>query len=158
MRTGADVLLDVLRFLREHALLEARGALCSILGVDGSSNADREAWLGLDEVERRLLAAGDDGARVLTLSGMRTGDGFPNLFWEYANDEATLAGTLRIVMVCGSTPASRGFEMEFSEVDFLDETPVLTLTSLHDALTAMVGAPLTLGCFNEDPAEMLEGA
>jgi len=153
VRSDASAALEVFRYLRRGGLIDERSAQCSILSADGIPDAARDAWAAPHEVEWKIERAARDGARVITLSGLRTTDRFPNPFHEYTIDEPTLAAFIRIRFVCGATPAAQGFEMEFTEVDFLADTPRIPIDALMRALQERVGAPLSMGCYQEEMAE-----
>lgn len=155
VRSGPSELLSVLRMLRRDSLLEDRGGECSVLYTDGSTLEDPEAWRPLDAIERILEDAERQGARIVTVTALRTSDRFPNLFEEYANDERAMSSYLRLCAVCGSTGASRGFEMEFSEVDFLADSPSVSPALLQKRLEDVVGVSLTPSCFGADPEEIM---
>ncbi len=93
---------------------------------------------------------------MVTVSGLRTGEGFPNFFHDYTIDEPTLAATFSLRVVSGATPASRGFEMEFEDPELLAAPPRVSGAGLQAALERIVEAPLAPGCFNVDPADLLD--
>lgn len=154
VRSGPAELLSVLRLLRRDGLLEERGAQISVLYSDGDTLGNPESWRSLERIDELLSQAEQRGTRVVTISGLRTSETFPNLFEEYANDERAMSAYLRLCAVCGSTGASRGFEMEFSEVDFLADDPRISPALLQRRLEEIVGAPLAPSCFGADPEEL----
>lgn len=149
LRSDPATLRDLMRMLCAHGLVEDCGVTWLSLVTADSQVLRRDGYTGLDELLGDLEQTGADfPIRVSSLGGLRTGEGFPNPFGEYTRGEASLSGWLSIRVVSSSTPATRGFEMELTEVEFIDGRPRITRERLEDELRMILGVRPTTGCFS----------
>jgi hypothetical protein len=146
-------MVDLVQLLRQNSLIEDRPAQFSVVRDDGAYNRDNTVGYPLDQLMVRLSEAGRSNPHTITVTGLRTSDKFPNLFREYTAHEEALSAWLTLKLVCGNIRASKGFEMDFSEVDFLNDDPQLSIRLLRNKLETLVGGPLDAECYSAEGAE-----
>jgi len=153
VRAEAETLVELLSWMRGCSLVEESPGRCDIVWTDGSTSQAPGAYLPLDDIVSRLQQAQQRNPRSISISGLRTGEGFPNLFRDYASGEESLAAWLTLQMTCGTSPVSRGFRLEFSDVDFLADNPRMPSSSFLQQLQSLVDARLVPSCYTMEATE-----
>lgn len=154
LRSDPAVLRDLLRWMAEQHLVEDQGVCWLSLVTSDSQVYRREGYTSLDELLHHLdEACSDFPIRILNVGGLRTCPTFPNPFQDFTNGETALSGWLSLRVVSGTTATARGFEMELTEVEFIDDLPATPLGDLEQHLQAILGVKPLAGCSSLEPED-----
>ena len=154
LRSDPTVMRDLLRWLTEQHLVEDHGVCWLSLVTSDSQVYRREGYTTMDELLDHLdEACSDFPIRILNVGGLRTSPTFPNPFHEFTTGETALSGWLSLRIVSGTTATARGFEAEFTEVDFIHDSPTPPLIDLDQQLQAILGVKPLAGCFSIEPED-----